>query len=75
MTAFSTVFHWFRRPAAAIRVPVRAAEHCIFCDPRMALRSTGEEPLAFLGHLDTHSRCALEYQMWKQVITDEWEGD
>lgn len=48
---------------------------CMFCDDTLGLRSTGEDPLGFIEHLNQSDECRREYQLWKQVITDEWHGD
>lgn len=48
---------------------------CMFCDETVGLARTSEDPLAFRDHLARHDHCHREYQMWKQVITDEWLGD
>lgn len=48
---------------------------CMFCDETVGVAATSEDPLAFRDHLARHDHCAREYQLWKQVITDEWLGD
>jgi hypothetical protein len=48
---------------------------CMFCNDEMGLRSTGEDALGFIDHLEASEECRREYQLWKQVITDEWHGD
>ena len=48
---------------------------CMFCNDDMGLRSTGEDPIGFIDHLSESDECRREYQLWKQVITDEWHGD
>lgn len=48
---------------------------CMFCNDELGLRSTGEDPIGFIEHLEQSDDCRREYQLWKQVITDEWHGD
>lgn len=53
----------------------KPSDACMFCSDDLGLRSTGDDPIGFLDHLDRNDDCQREYQMWKQVITDEWHGD
>jgi hypothetical protein len=55
--------------------PYHASETCMFCDSARTLRGTGEDPMGFLAHLRERDDCRTEYELWKQVITDEWHGD
>ncbi len=51
------------------------SEACMFCSDELGLRSTGEDAIGFINHLQESDDCRREYQLWKQVITDEWHGD
>lgn len=48
---------------------------CMFCSDSHGLRASGEDPMGFLAHLRLSDDCRREYELWKQVITDEWQGD
>lgn len=61
--------------AADAHRPHAEGDTCLFCDATSTLAHTGEDALAFRDHLARHDHCLREYQMWKQVISDEWLGD
>ena len=69
-SAFSPVTRVKRKPPVADPSPA-----CIFCDPALPLASTGMDALGFVDHLAVSVPCEREYEMWRQVIRDEWQGD